>query len=170
MLERNDAMKHVFVNGRVAVIIRYWEQRGAAIEGGARVDIRRVTQLEGPAHRAGAAGFTVAPVGDGGVWRADLFVVLSEGGRECFHYHPHFRDNDVGERFDEDAITADPRQWIEDSLRDLPGILASSGAEDLIASLDMDAHRRSIPLMIASVDACLARVPIASAAMLDRTD
>lgn len=158
-------MKYAFVNGRVAVIIRYWEQHGEAIEGGARVDVRRVTQVEGPAHRPGAAGFEVAPVGDGGIWRADLFVVLSEGGLGCFHYHPEFRDDDVGQRFDDDELARDPRGWIEDSLRDLPKILANSGAEDLIPSLDLDAHRRALPLMMASVDACLARVPVASAAI-----
>ncbi len=153
-------MKYVFVNGRVAVIVRYWEQRAAAIEGGARIDVREVSQVEGPAHRAGAAGFTVAPVGTGGVWRADLFVVLNEGGRSCFHYHPEFRDGDVGERFDRDDLERDPRAWVEETLGDLPAILVTAGADHLVSSVDLDEHRRALPLMMAAVDSCLARVPV----------
>jgi len=153
-------MKYVFVNGRVAVIVRYWEQRAAAIEGGARVEIREVAQVEGPAHRAGAAGFTVAPVGEGGIWRADLFVVLNEGGRPCFHYHPEFRSGDVGDRFDLDGLQPDPRGWIEESLRDLTGILTNAGAGHLVSSIDPAEHRRSLPLMLAAIDSCMARVPV----------
>jgi hypothetical protein len=153
-------VKYVFVNGRVAVMIRYWEQRAAAVEGGARVDIREVTQVEGEIHRPGAAGFTVGPVTDGGIWRADLFVVLNDGGTPCFHYHPEFRDGDVGDRFDEPELAADPRRWIEDALADLPGILEQAGFGRLISSVDMDEHRRGMPAMMAAIDACLARVPV----------
>ena len=153
-------MKFVFVNGRVAVVIRYWEQRAAAVEGGTRVDIREVSQVEGAVHRPGAAGFTVAPVSDGGIWRADLFVVLNDGGTPCFHYHPEFRDGDVGDRFDRPELAADPRRWIEDALADLPGILQKAGFGHLSASIDMDEHRNALPLMMAAVDACLARVPV----------
>ena len=83
-------MKYVFVNGRVAIVVRYWEQSGAGVtEAGARIDVRRVAQVEGRQHREGAAGLTVAPVADGGIWRADLFMVLSEPGTSRFHYHHH---------------------------------------------------------------------------------
>lgn len=152
-------MKYVFVNGRVAIVIRYWEQRAAAVEGGARVDVREVSQVEGPAHRAGAAGFTVGPVGEGGIWRADLFVVLTDAGASCFHYHPQFRDGDVGERFDDAVLIADPRRWIEDQLGDLPSLLTGAGAGHLVASLDLDEHQRALPAMLAAIDACMARVP-----------
>ena len=155
-------MKYVFVNGRVAVTIRYWEQRGADIEGGARVDIRRVEQVEGPGHRAGAAGFKVGSVGDGGIWRADLFVVLSDGGKPCFHYHPRFRDSDVGDRFDDDLLGTDPRSWIEKQLRNLPAILQDFGAGDLIDSVDIAAHERALALMMLAVDACLAQITTSS--------
>lgn len=153
-------MKYAFVNGRVAIVIRYWEQRAAVVEGGARVDVREVSQVEGDVHRPGAAGFRVAPVSPGGIWRADLFVVLNDGGTPCFHYHPRFRDGDVGDRFDEPELAADPRQWIEDALADLPALLAGAGAEHLVASLDLSEHRRALPLMMAAIDACLARVPV----------
>lgn len=158
-------MKYVFVNGRVAIVIRYWEQRAAVIEGGARVDIREVTQVEGRRHRAGAAGFTVAPVSPGGIWRADLFVVLNDGGKQCFHYHPEFRDDDVGDRFDQSELASDPRQWIDRTLGDLPQILQTAGAGHLVPSIDLDEHRSAMPLIMCAIDACLARVPVTIAKM-----
>lgn len=158
-------MKVTFINGRVAIVIRYWEQRGDVTEAGARIDIRRVTQVEGEAHRPGAAGATIQPVGGGGgIWRADLFVVL-EDGTGCFHYHPAFRDNDVGDRFEDDGLAEDPRGWIEARLRDLPGLLARAGANELTPSVDMHTHLRTMPLMMVAVDAALAQVPITSAGL-----
>jgi hypothetical protein len=157
-------MKYVFVNGRVAVIVRYWEQQGPVTDGGARVELRRVEQVEGAGHRAGAAGFTVLPISDGGLWRADLFMVLSDPGTPCFHYHPRFENNDVGERFNSDDLTANPRQWIAARLSDITGTLTAAGAADLIGSMDLEQHQRALPAMLAAVDACLAQVPAAMAA------
>jgi hypothetical protein len=162
-------VKYVFVNGRVAVIVRYWEQHDQVVDGGARVELRRVEQVEGAAHRAGAAGFTVLPVSDGGLWRADLFMVLSEPGTSCFHYHPRFERNDVGHRVSEDELTANPRQWIADRLADITGTLERAGAGDLVPSLDLDQHRRALPAMLAAVDACLAQVPAALATRAARS-
>jgi hypothetical protein len=157
-------MKYVFVNGRVAVIVRYWEQHGPVVDGGARVELRRVEQVAGERHRAGAAGFTVLPVSDGGLWRADLFMVLSEPGTPCFHYHPRFERGDVGRRATEDELTASPRRWIADRLTDITATLERAGAGDLVPSLDLEQHRRALPAMLAAVDACLAQVPEALAA------
>lgn len=157
-------MKFVFVNGRVAIIVRYWEQRDKTVEGGARVELRRIEQVEGRSHRAGAAGFTVLPVSDGGLWRADLFMVLTEPGTSCFHYHPHVEHDDVGERFFEDELTGDPAKWIETQLTDIAGTLERCGAGNLVPSLDLEEHRRALPLILAAVDACLARVPAAMVA------
>jgi hypothetical protein len=161
-------MKFVFVNGRVAIIVRYWEQRyweqdNQVIDGGARVELRRVDQVEGPGHRPGAAGFTVQPIGDGGLWRADLFMVLSDPGTPCFHHHPQFGNSDVGERVVEDELTDDPAKWISAQLSDITGTLERCGAGDLVSSMDLDEHRRALPLMLAAVDACLARIPAAMA-------
>ena len=144
-------MKTVFVNGRVAVVIRYWEQRGKVTEVGARVDSRKVEQGEGPGQRAGAAG-------GGGIWRADLLVNLDDG-LECFHYHPEFKDDDVGERFDEPQLQDDPRGWMEGRLRNLPEILEDAGAGDLIASIDLDELDRAVPLMMAAIESALERIP-----------
>lgn len=153
------AVKFVFVNGRVAIIVRYWEQHGTAVDGGARVEVRRVDQVEGANHRPGAAGLVIGPISDGGVWRADLFMVLSEPGKQCFHYHPKFENGDVGERHEESGLSADPRRWIADQLSDITGLLKRAGASDLIASVDLDEHRAALPQMLAAVDACLARLP-----------
>lgn len=156
-------MKYAFINGRVATVVRYWEQRAEVTEAGARIDIRRATQVEGPAHRPGAAGVTIGPVGGGdGIWRADLFLTL-EDGSECFHYHPDFEDDDVGFRVDDLELTKDPRGWLQRKLEDLPGVLEQAGAGDLIPSLDLEEHAMAIPLMVNAVDACLARVPVALA-------
>ncbi|ANY05537.1 hypothetical protein [Pseudonocardia sp. HH130630-07] len=151
-------MKYLFVNGRLAIQIRYWEEPGFG-DGGARVELRRVTQVEGTAHRAGAAGCTVSPVRPDGLWRADLFLNLDRPGEGCFHHHPTFSATDVGGREFERAITDDPRRWIEDRLRDLPALLALCGGEDVLSSVDLDEHRRALPLMLTAVEQCLARLP-----------
>ncbi len=156
-------MKYVFVNGKIAIVIRYWEQRAADIEGGVRVDIRRVSQVVAPVDRPGASGFTVDPVGTGGIWRADLFIILNDGGKACFHYHPEFHSNDVGERHDEDDLAARPRHWIERTLRDLPVLLEKAGAGDIIDTVDMDEHAMSMPLIMTAIDHCMAQVPEALA-------
>ena len=163
-MREGSVMKFVFVNGRVAISVRYWEERGEVTDGGARVELRRVEQVEGPNHRAGAAGFTVLPVSDGGLWRADLFMVLSDPGTPCFHYHPRFGNNDVGDRFFEDELTADPAKWIAAQLADITGLLERCGAGDLVPSVDLEEHRRALPLILAAVDACLARIPVAISA------
>jgi len=161
-------VKFVFVNGRVAIVVRYWEQAidrivEGIVDGGARVEVRRVEQLTGPGHRAGNAGFSVLPVSDG-LWRADLFMVINQPGTPCFHYHPHFANNDVGDRYDEDLLTNDPVAWISEQLADITGLLKRSGAEELVESVDMQEHGRALPLMIAAVNACMARLPVALSA------
>lgn len=154
-------MKLAFVNGGLAINIMYWEQVGAETEGGARVEMRRVTDIKGV--NVGANGFSVASVGDGGVWRADLFVVLTDNGKNCFHYHPKFESGDVGQRYDDPALAQDPRGWVEAKLRDLPGLLEEAGAADLIPTVDLDEHRRALPLMMLAFDNCMARAPVALA-------
>jgi hypothetical protein len=150
-------MKYVFVNGRLAIQIRWWEEPDFD-DGGCRVELRRVSQVEGVSHRPGAAGATIGPVAPDGLWRADLFMDLAQPGRGCFHFHPHFANSDVGERIFPPAMQQDPRQWIEEQLSDLPKLLRECGAADLLASVDLAEHRRGLPLMLSAVDLCLARV------------
>src|SRR5436853_6317933 len=74
---------YAFVFGPVAVTVRHWEEYGLDVEGGARVELRRCEPVVGPAHRDGAAGFRVLPVGEGGIWRAAIIMVISRAGDEC---------------------------------------------------------------------------------------
>lgn len=157
-------MKYVFVNGRVAIIVRYWVQRGVATDGGARIELRRVDHVEGRADRPGTEGLRVGSIGDGGLWRADLFMVLSEPGRPVFHFHAKLEDGDVGERYESPELTADPRRWIADQLDDITGLLERCGAAELIPSVDLYEHRVAMPLILSAVDTCLARIPAAVAA------
>jgi len=154
-------MKIAFVNGRVGIVIRYWEEPNPIVDGGCRIEIREVHQVEGNRHRAGNAGFTVSPVSPGGLWRADLFVVLTSQGEPCFHFHPEFEHDDVGERGWDPELDADPRRWIADRLSDLPGLLEACGGGHLTASVDLDEHRAALPLMMHAIDRCLARIPMA---------
>lgn len=156
-------MKSVFVNGRVAIVVRYWEEpplpdAPGIVEVGARVEVRRVEQVVGRAHRPGAAGLTVRPISDGGIWRADLFVALTSPPAPRFHYHAQFGDDEVGPRtFLAEGV--DPRAWAADRLADLPRLLVDHGAQDLVSSVDVRQHELSLPLMLAAIEACLARVP-----------
>lgn len=154
-------MRYAFVNGPVAIVVRYWEQPGQEVEGGARVEVRRVEPVVDDPDLLGTAGFAVQSIGAGGLWRADLFLVLSAPGQPCFHYHPKFENADVGERYFDDRITADPRGWIADQLGDFAGLLERAGAGELVSQVDLDAHRRAMPLILAAVDASLAQLPAA---------
>lgn len=156
-------MKYAFVNGPVAIVVRYWEQHGEAVDAGARVEVRRVEPVLDDPDLLGTAGFAVQPIGTGGLWRADLFMILSDPGQPCFHYHPRFENSDVGERFFSDELTADPRAWIAAQLDDFVGLLERAGAGDLIAKVDLGEHRRAVPLILAAVDSCLAQLPAAVA-------
>jgi len=153
-------MRMAFVNGGLAIIVQYWEQHGEQIEGGARVELRRSSVLTSPGAPAGTPGFSVAPIGEGGLWRADLFVLLNEGGRPCFHYHPHFEHGDVGERYFAEELTAAPRRWIADRLGDLPGLLATCDGTDLLDEVDLAEHQLALPAMLAAVDAALGRATL----------
>lgn len=151
---------YAYLVGPVAITVRYWEEVGAEadaeVEGGARVEVRRVEAATGRAHRRGAEGFTVLPVAEGGLWRADLFTrVDPPDGESRYHHHPSFRDDDVGERDFDEAMAADPVGWTLERLADLRGLLAASGAEDLAAQVDAEALERMLPAIGEAVHACL---------------
>src|SRR4051794_35621322 len=98
-------MLQAFIVGPIAITAGHWVQRGVETESGARVEIRRVAYEEIPGAPAGVAGLRLLPVIDG-IWRADLF--RNQDGEIIYHYHPHFEKGDVGERFFDDQLTADP--------------------------------------------------------------
>jgi hypothetical protein len=77
---------------------------------------------------------------------------------------PQNSSANVGNRFFEDELTADPAKWIAAQLADITGLLERCGASDLVPSVDLDEHRRALPMILAAVNTCLARVPVAISA------
>jgi len=148
----------VFVLGPVAVMVQHWRERFSELESGARVEVRRVEPSVGERDRPGAAGFRVLPVSEGGIWRADLFVVVDPpGGEPRYHHHPRFAAGDVGPRVFDPEMAADPVGWTERRLADLPALLADCGAADAAAAVEPDHLARALPAIRAAIDACLTR-------------
>lgn len=146
-------MKYTFLNGQVAIMVRYWEEHYEQVDGGARIDLRRVRSFEGAAHRPGAAGYRILPVSEGGIWRIDLSTRLdSEIPEKRYHHHPHFQNGDVGPRVFDDELSADPIGWTERRLLDLPNLLAEKGMPELRASIDTDRLARAMPLIRLAIE------------------
>ena len=149
-------LKYVFVIGPVAVVVQHWEERFSQLESGARVEVRRVEPSLGRRDRPGAAGFRVLPVSDGGIWRADLFVVIDPpGGEPRYHHHPRFTAGDVGPRVFDPDMAVDPVGWTEARLADLTALLWDCGAGDLSDAVDPDQVAQVLPAVRAAIDACL---------------
>lgn len=141
-------MLHVWVFGKVAITVGYWEQHGVEVEKGARVEIRRVEPEEIPGAAAGVAGFRVLPVSEG-IWRADLFT--GPHG-PIYHYHPAFEDGDVGERHLDDELTASPVDWAMSKLEDIAGLLEGSGAGDLVGDIPQAELDALLPTIRAAIE------------------
>ena len=142
-------MLQVFVFGPIAITVGYWEQRGAEVESGARVEVRRVEPLDVPGAAPGVAGLRILPVTHG-IWRADLF--RDGAGVPIFHYHPHFEAGDVGARQFDDLLTRDPVAFVIDRLSSLPRLLAESGAGDVVERVDLGEVERSLPLVRVAIE------------------
>jgi hypothetical protein len=52
-------MQYIFANGGLAIIVKYWEQPGKVVDGGARVELRRVEEIADPHVSLGTAGGSV---------------------------------------------------------------------------------------------------------------
>ena len=133
-------VKYAWIFGRVMVLVEYFEQIGLdEIEGGARVEVRRVEKELIPGAPAAVSGFRVLPVSEG-VWRADLFHLLNKpGDRPIYHYHPNFHDGDVGEREFDPGLTGDhlgSGPWSRS--RNLQSLLRTAGYGHLAAGMDAD--------------------------------
>lgn len=149
-------MNYTFVNGQVAIIIQYWEEHYEEVDGGCRIDVRRVESFEGDHHRPGAAGYRILPVSEGGVWRIDLSTRLDSDVREeRFHHHPHFQNGDVGPRVFDDELSADPVGWTERQLLDLPKLLGERGLLELQKSIDTEHLAKSMPLIRQAIELSL---------------
>jgi hypothetical protein len=140
--------------GRVVVIVEYFEQIGPLeIEGGARVEVRRVEQQLIPGAPAAVSGFRVLPVSEG-IWRADLFHLLNRpGDHPIYHYHPNFHDGDVGEREFDPTLTSDHLSWALAKVADLKGILREH-APDLVDDVDDHDLRAILPQVKEALERC----------------
>jgi hypothetical protein len=143
-------MLHAYIVGPIAITAGHWVQRGVDTESGARVEIRRVEHEEIRGAPAGVAGLRLMPVSEG-IWRADLF--RDQDGKVIYHYHPHFEKGDVGERFFDDQLTADPVGFVMDRLRGLRTVLETSGAGDLVDRVNYAAVERALPAIRAAIEA-----------------
>ena len=148
-------VKYAWFFGRVALLVEYFELIGPdEIEGGARVEVRRVEREPIPGAPAGVSGFRVLPVSEG-IWRADLFHHLTRPGQpQIYHYHPNFADGDVGERELDAELTADHIGWAHDQIANLPALLAAAGAGDLAADVDLDDLHEILPAVRAAIEHC----------------
>lgn len=152
-------MISIFIVDPVAITARYWEERDDEVEGGARIEVRRVTDVVGARHRPGAGGWRVEPVSSGGLWRSDILTVISRPGNEQrYHHHPQFSAGDVGPRVFDPEMTADPVGFTMARLADLPGLLVAAGAPELAERIDREDLARALPAVRAAIDACLAQL------------
>ena len=153
-------MVYAFLFGPVAITVRYWEEAGDDLEGGARVEERRAGEVIGDHHRPGAAGWRIGPISDSGIWRSDLLTVISRPGNEPrHHHHPAFDDGDVGARVFDPTLSADPVGWTMARLADLPALLVEAGAADVADRIDMAAIRRTLPAIRSAIVVCLGQTP-----------
>ena len=149
---------YAFILGPVAITVRYWEERDREVEGGARIEVRRVTEAIGDRHRPGAAGWRIEPVASGGLWRSDILTVISRPGNEVrYHHHPEFRDGDVGRRVFDPEMTADPVGFTIARLADLPQVLLQAGAPELAEQVNRSEVDSVLPAVRDAIHACLAQ-------------
>lgn len=153
----SQPMIYTFVFGPVAVTVRDWVEQGPEPEGGARLEVRRTDVVTGPQHRAGAEGWRIAPVGEGGIWRSDILRVLDSGAPR-YHHHPRFGDGDVGPRVFLDEMDAEPVEWTMRRIRELPELLRESGADDLADAVDPTEVAEALPAIHAAITSCLASI------------
>jgi hypothetical protein len=148
-------VKYAWIFGRVILVVEYFEQIGPGeIEGGARVEVRRVEKELIPGAPAAVSGFRVLPVING-FWRADLFHKLNRPDvPPIYHYHPNFIDGDVGEREFDPGLTGDHLGWAMEQVADLKGILRRSGGEELAGDVDDSDLKAILPQVKAALEHC----------------
>ena len=140
--------------GPVAVTVEACTCPEGDLEAGARIELRRVREI--PGARDGNEGYEVRPVHDGGLWRADLLIVVDPPTREPrFHHHPRFEHGDVGDRVFDPAIAADPPGWTIGKLADFRALLEEVGASDIADDIDYDEVTGALPAIRAAIEACM---------------
>jgi len=150
-------MLYAFIVGPIAITAGHWVQRGTDTESGARVEIRRVEHEQIPDAPAGVAGLRLSPVTEG-IWRADLF--RNQDGEIIYHYHPHFEHGDVGQRYFDDLLTADPVEFVARQLADLRSLLVDSGAGDIAGEVNYAEVELALPAIREAIERSFEPVPV----------
>jgi hypothetical protein len=165
-------LEYAFINGQLAILVSYLEEHYEQVDGGARIDFRRVEEFDGPNGRPGTGGYRILPLGVGGIWRVDLSTRLdSEVPERRYHHHPNIRNEraqlpdlddgtpgfktDVGPRVFDEELSADAWGWIERHLRGLPAVLRERGFSDVEPTVDMDQLIKSLPAIRSAIEASL---------------
>jgi hypothetical protein len=115
-----EAVLQMFAFSRCAVIVRHWfevDLGDASMEHGARVEVR---ELPPQPHRGSESAAQLISV-DRPLWRADLFDRLTDqpGSFTAAHYHPYFVGDEPSDRRWDQALTADPWQWLGEQVASL---------------------------------------------------
>ena len=130
-------------------------QEGA--ERGVRLEVRLLERppLEGSIYAA-------QPIAvDRPIWRADLLEAAAgpPGTFDRTHHHPRFRGWEPGRRQFEEALSAEPVEWVGERLADLDGLLAGAGVDPAEVDPDDAAQlRAAVPEILASVRTLLERI------------
>jgi hypothetical protein len=153
-----DQVQTFFAYSCVAVVVRHWFEIGTNDEEhGCRVELRALPEF---VHR-GTESASQMFITDRPLWRADLFDLVDEapGNHRRAHYHPACRYTEPCDRVWDEALSADPRQWIIDRLRNLTETLDERTRTELhLASdqrgvlQDLDAIQQAITRRMG--DAC----------------
>lgn len=157
-------MLYVLASSRTALVIRHWfeiDLEDASMEHGCRVELRERPTVE---HRGTESAAQVVTA-DRPLWRADLFDRLGDepGTFRAAHFHPGFDGNEPCDRVWDDALTADPWEWLRGQLlacgtdaSALPAAVPHQDAEDLRSMADhvVETARRFSPVACTSRAEC----------------
>jgi hypothetical protein len=130
-------------------------QEGA--ERGVRLEVRmlRPGELKGSIYSA-----RPIEVGEP-VWRADLLEAADgpPGSLNRAHHHPRFSGWEPGRRVFDEALSADPVEWVGGQLSDLGALLERAGVVlDETLAADGERLRECVPEITATVQRMLDRV------------
>jgi hypothetical protein len=160
-------VRNASIIGPIAVTTEYWEesQPDGTRETGCRVQLRAVRDLQPPIPpplpRRDAVFWSIEEP----IWRVDLFTTA--GGHAVFdaaHFHPTFAGLVPCDRVMDPAIRADPVEWIQRRLSDLPAMLMEAGHPELVGAIDVDALEVAMPVILSAIRSIMGYRPAAAGA------